>query len=217
VINLTPRSHVLGEAQPPRGNSLLRLFTLSVPFVARSRSDRASEVEARLRQMVSQHVEPLWRFLRRLGVREGDIDDALQEIICVAARRDADIEPGKEKSFLFGTAFRIASELRRKGAYRHEVPEEAGGDPQDPAPGPDELTEQAQARAVLDGVLEGMPLDLRAVFILYELEEHTMSEISGLLGLAQGTVASRLRRARAHFEVAVAAWQGSSIRKEGMR
>ncbi|MGD0526707.1 MAG: sigma-70 family RNA polymerase sigma factor [Polyangiaceae bacterium] len=193
---------------------MLRLFTVTVPFLARARADRAGDVEARLRWMVSEHVESLWRFLRRLGVREGDIDDAMQEIICVAARRDADIEPGKEKSFLFGTAFRIASELRRKGAYRHESSEEAGGDPEDPAPGPDELTDQAHARVVLDGVLDGMPLDLRAVFVLYELEEHTMSEISGLLGLAPGTVASRLRRARTHFDEAVAAWQASSLRKE---
>lgn len=215
MINLAPRSHVLGEALPPRSNSLLRLFTVSAPFLARSRTDRAGDVEARLRQMVSEHVEALWRFLRRLGVREGDIDDAMQEIICVAARRDADIQPGKEKSFLFGTAFRIASELRRRGAYRHESPEETGGDPADPAPGPDELTDQAHARAVLDGVLDGMPLDLRAVFVLYELEEHTMSEISGLLGLAQGTVASRLRRAREHFDAAVAAWQARSIRRDG--
>jgi RNA polymerase sigma-70 factor (ECF subfamily) len=191
------------------------LFTLSVPFLARAHTDRAGDLEARLRQMVSDHVEPLWRFLRRLGIREGDIDDAMQEIIFVAARRNADIEPGKEKSFLFGTAFRVASELRRKGAYRRESPEEEAGDPQDPAPGPDELTDQAHARAILDGVLDGMPLDLRAVFVLYELEEHTMSEISVLLGLAQGTVASRLRRARAHFDAAIAAWQASTGRKEG--
>jgi RNA polymerase sigma-70 factor (ECF subfamily) len=190
------------------------LFTATVPFLARARADRARDVEARLRHMVSEHVAALWRFLRRLGVREADIDDAMQEIICVAARRDADIEPGKEKSFLFGTAFRIASELRRKGAYRHESPEEAGDDAEDPGPGPDALTEQAHARAVLDGVLDGMPIDLRAVFVLYELEEHTMSEISGLLGLAPGTVASRLRRARAHFDAAVAAWQASRRGKE---
>jgi RNA polymerase sigma-70 factor (ECF subfamily) len=217
VINLAPRSHVLGEAPSPRGHSLLRLFTASVPFLARVRADRACDVEARLREMVRDHVEPLWRFLRRLGVREGDIDDAMQEIICVAARRMADIEPGKEKSFLFGTAFRVASDLRRKGAYRHESPEDAGGDPEDPAPGPDELTEQARARAVLDAVLEGMPLDLRAVFVLYELEEHTMSEISALLALAPGTVASRLRRARGCFDEGVAAWQASTARKEDPR
>jgi RNA polymerase sigma-70 factor, ECF subfamily len=51
------------------------------------------------------------------------------------------------------------------------------------------------------------------VFVLYELEEHTMSEITVLLGLAQGTVASRLRRARVHFDAAVAAWQARTTRQ----
>ena len=68
---------------------------------------------------------------------------------------------------------------------------------------------------MLDAVLEGMPLDLRAVFILYELEEHTMSEIAVLLALAPGTVASRLRRARAHFDEAVADWQAGGRPKGG--
>ena len=45
-----------------------------------------------------------------------------------------------------------------------------------------------------------MDESLRAVFVLYELEEMTMAEISETLELPPGTVASRLRRARACFE-----------------
>jgi RNA polymerase sigma-70 factor (ECF subfamily) len=194
---------------------LLRLFTLPRPFVARAAEDGAADVESRLRRMLAEQVDPLWRFLRRLGVREGGIDDALQEILLIAARRNADIEPGKERSFLFSTACRVASEIRRRGPHRHEVPEEAAGDRADPSPGPEELTDKAKARVVLDAVLEGMPLDLRAVFVLYELEEHTMSEIAVLLGVAPGTVASRLRRARAHFDGAVARWQAACATKDG--
>ena len=48
-----------------------------------------------------------------------------------------------------------------------------------------------------------MPLDLRTVFVLFELEELTMAEIAELLGLAPGTVASRLRRARQDYGAAV--------------
>ena len=59
-----------------------------------------------------------------------------------------------------------------------------------------------------------MPLELRAVSVLDQLEQHTMSEIAALLVLAPGTVASRLRRARAHFDAAVEAWQAGGIRKD---
>jgi RNA polymerase sigma-70 factor (ECF subfamily) len=50
-------------------------------------------------------------------------------------------------------------------------------------------------------------MDLRAVFTLYELEELKMNEIAELLGVPAGTVASRLRRAREHFEAQVARLQ----------
>jgi RNA polymerase sigma-70 factor (ECF subfamily) len=44
-----------------------------------------------------------------------------------------------------------------------------------------------------------MPVELSAVFVLFELEGLTMAEIAPLLSLAPGTVASRLRRAREDF------------------
>lgn len=70
--------------------------------------------------------------------------------------------------------------------------------------GPDviERTEQLQARAMLDEVLDTLPLDLRTVLVLHELEEMECSEIAELLDIPTGTVASRLRRAREKFEVA---------------
>jgi RNA polymerase sigma-70 factor (ECF subfamily) len=55
-------------------------------------------------------------------------------------------------------------------------------------------------RAVLDALLEAMPLDLRSVFVSYELEEMTVAEIASALGVPQGTAASRLKRAREVFD-----------------
>ena len=57
---------------------------------------------------------------------------------------------------------------------------------------------------MLDGVLHAMEEDLRAVFVLFELEEMPTAEIATLLAIPPGTVASRLRRAREEFEVQVA-------------
>ena len=49
-----------------------------------------------------------------------------------------------------------------------------------------------------------MPMELRAVFVLAELEEMTMAEIAAMTDTPPGTVASRLRRARAAFGEQVA-------------
>jgi RNA polymerase sigma-70 factor (ECF subfamily) len=162
-----------------------------------------SDTDGRLRSMMGRHFDGLWAFCRRLGLAEGDLDDAMQEVIFVTSERLGQIDRSSEKSFLFATAFRVASELRRKRAGRREVGDDALGEREDPAPGPEALLGQARARAMLDQVLSGMPMEQRAVFVLYEIEECTMAEIGQLLGLRPGTVASRLRRGRAYFQAAV--------------
>jgi len=53
-------------------------------------------------------------------------------------------------------------------------------------------------------VLAQMPLELRTVFVLFELEEMTTPEIAELVGVPVGTAASRLRRAREEFQRLVA-------------
>ena len=52
---------------------------------------------------------------------------------------------------------------------------------------------------MLDRALDAMPGDLRTVFVLFEIEEMTMAEISNVIEIPAGTVASRLRRAREVF------------------
>ncbi len=163
---------------------------------------------SRLRVLFDGQFDFVWRSLRRLGVPSATVDDAAQEVFVVAARRLGDILPGRERSFLFATALRIASTARRAGRRRGETAEQPIEDLSDHAPGPDEIADRRRAREVLDRVLESMDLDLRTVFVLHELEEMTMAEIATTLELAPGTVASRLRRARAEFQAIVVRVRG---------
>ena len=102
-----------------------------------------------------------------------------------------------------GTAFRVYSEHRRARARRREVASEPLAEPVDPSLTPDQVADRARARALLDEVLDKMDLKLRQVFVLFELEEMTTTQIAELLELPTGTVASRLRRARESFQAAV--------------
>src|SRR5262249_41604443 len=143
------------------------------------------------------------RLVRRLGVPDGAIDDAVQEVFLVAQRRLAEIEVGKEKSFLYGTALRVVSQSRRTRARRRE--DDPGDiDHVDHAPTPDELVAHKRAREMLDAIVARLPDDTRDVFVLYELEGLTMAEIAACTGLPAGTVASRLRRGREAFRASVA-------------
>jgi RNA polymerase sigma-70 factor (ECF subfamily) len=158
---------------------------------------------ARLRALVTDHFAFVWRSLIRLGVPRADAEDALQQVFLVASRKIGEIAPGRERAFLFGTAFRIASRARRTVQRRREVLDDAPAEQRDPGPGADELVDRARARAELEAILDDMPIDLRAVFVLFELEQATTAEIAAILDLPPGTVASRLRRAREAFQTAV--------------
>jgi RNA polymerase sigma-70 factor (ECF subfamily) len=163
------------------------------------RAPSRSERDARITAIVRREHDFIWRLLRRLGVPEASVDDATQQVFCVAARRVTDILPGSERSFLFGAALRIASDHRRKPASR-ERPEEEARNEADPAPNPEELADRRQRRQVLDDILEALPMELRTVLVLFEFEQMTKVEVGALLGIPAGTAVSRLRRAREEFK-----------------
>lgn len=157
----------------------------------------------RLRAAVDEHYELVWRTLRRLGVAEPGVDDAAQQVLVVFARRIDDVRDGSERAFMLSTAIRVASDVRKKQTrFRESSASETLDDRPSSSPAADDLIDRERARELLDRVLAEMPDDLRATFVLFELEEMTMATIAELLGIPAGTVASRLRRAREIFALA---------------
>lgn len=157
----------------------------------------------RLASLFEDHAAFVARTLRRLGIPDRDVEDGLQEVFLIAQSKLDAVEVGKERSFLFGVCRRRAATLRRSLDRASRRDEKSLDDVERSEPPPDsaERTEQQHARAMLDEVLDALPLDLRTVLVLHELEELESAEIAELLGIPTGTVASRLRRAREKFEI----------------
>ena len=159
--------------------------------------------DARLVGLVRDHHAFVWRVLRRFGLPPSDADDAAQRVFLILSKRLDEVSPTKERAFLFRTAMYVASKVHRS---RRRHPEDASADcdeTEDPAPGAEQLLDQRRARELLDHELAEMSDDLKAVIVLFEIEGLTMSEISAALELPAGTVASRLRRARAELEARI--------------
>lgn len=168
--------------------------------------------KARLAALVAEHFDLVWRSLARLSVPAAELPDCAQQVFVVASRRLASIAHGSERSFLLGTAIRVAADARRTLGRRREVPEEEAFESTSLDPQPDELADQKRLRALLDQVLLAMPEELRAVFVLFEIEEMSTPEIATLLEIPLGTAASRLRRAREEFDRRVARLNAASSR-----
>ncbi len=154
----------------------------------------------RLRALIDRYHDFVWRLLRRLGLGDADCDDACQQVFIVAARKIALIESGRERAFLVSAAWNELGHARRGHARRREVQrDEVIHEELDHGPAADELLDQRRARALLDEVLLELSPELRAVFVLFEIEELGTKEIAEMLAIPPGTAASRLRRARDDF------------------
>lgn len=154
---------------------------------------------ARLRALFEVEFDFVWRSLRRLGLQPAEADDGAQHVFVVAARRIHEVAPGNERAFLFETARRIASDIRRQSARRREV-FTVDQEQRDLAPSPEEALRRKQARDLLDEALDQLAPELRTVLVLFELEGMTAPEIAAIVGVPLGTAASRLRRAREEFQ-----------------
>ncbi len=163
-----------------------------------SRPDQAT----RLREAATAHFADVWRFLRSLGIPASALDDAAQEVFLVAANRLADVRPGAEKGFLFGTAVHVARTLNRKHAREHllDDPDDSTFEPASRST-PEDSLDQKEEHDLLAKLLDGLPEELRTTFVLYEIEGESLPAIAATLGIPLGTATSRLRRAREKFAV----------------
>lgn len=168
-----------------------------------------------LETLFIEHYSSIWRLMRRLGVRDSELDDAAQEVFWVAARRLSDIRAGSEHTFLYGVALRIASGSRRK-QRSHSGPLAALNQivaSPCPRPNPEETLQVRQACELLDAALDQMSPALKSVFVLFELERVAITDIAEIHEIPVGTVNSRLRRGREEFSAICKRIQATAKRR----
>jgi glucose/mannose transport system substrate-binding protein len=154
------------------------------------------EGDDRLNVLFQQNRVALARYLLRIGVPPAEVDDAAQEAFVVVASRLATLPPGSERAFLFATAQHVAQNARRGARRRERAAFKLVDLPVESARGSHDLTDRLGARSLVEEALGQLPVDARVVFVLSELEEMPLARIATRLGVPEGTVASRLRRAR---------------------
>lgn len=161
----------------------------------------------RIEKIVREHLDAVWRTARRLGVRDGDLEDVAQEVLVVVLRRLEDIEVDRERAFVIAATVRVTANWRRS---RRRRPEDSSDSMEKAADGAgvfggreDTAQEQSVERTrklmLLETALREMTEAQRAAFTMFELEQLTAREIAIELGVPEAAVVSRVRRAREVF------------------
>lgn len=156
--------------------------------------------DERLRSAVREHLDVVWRVLRRGGLSPADAEDASQDVFWILAQRSNAVPERAQRSFLVSTALRVAAD-RRRSKWQRAVQTGLEVDERESlAPLADEQLERNRAAQLLDRALDRLEDADRAVYILAELEQLSRTEVAEALAIPKGTVASRLKRAREVFD-----------------
>lgn len=160
---------------------------------------RSAGTEERFLRLYREHAAFVWRTLRRLGVREASLDDAMQDVFLVAHRKLDDFDGASPRAWLAAIARRVAADTRRR-TQQHPV---CDRDSQHDLALAREAFERSKdergrqlAAKLVHRLMECLDDDRREVFVLAELEGMSMPEVAEALEVKLNTAYSRLRAAR---------------------
>jgi RNA polymerase sigma-70 factor (ECF subfamily) len=156
---------------------------------------RAGDLEAG-NALVRRHFLGLYVFVRAKAPDAAD--DLVQRVFeaCVAARDRIDDERGSFKAYVFGIARRQLVYWFREQRRDRDHVDTMNDSIAQLTGSPSRLVALRQEQhAVLDA-LHALPLDLQIALELYYWEELTIPEVAAVLEVPEGTIKSRLHRAR---------------------
>lgn len=164
--------------------------------------DRARNGDQEAFAAVLRHYDPGLRALafRLLGDRDL-MDDVLQEAYVKAFRAFPRFRgEAKLGTWLYRIAYNAAVDELRRSRRGHELPlaEELPSASADPA-------DVAAGRSDLARALAALPPEERAAVLLVDAQGFDYREGARVLGIPEGTLASRLNRARASLRTALGA------------
>jgi len=162
-----------------------------------------SPLEADFAAFVRQHREAVYRVAKRMTHHHEDADDLVQETFLRAyASRSQFRSEASTSTWLYRIVTNLAlNHLRRRARFRRvaalfRVESKTVQPPVD----------QDETKRAVQEALETLPLQQRAVVVLFDMEGLSAAQVSEILGVPEGTVRSRLHHARRHLRKRLSAY-----------
>ncbi len=160
-------------------------------------SDGQSDAE-RFAMLVEPHYAGLYRLAYRLTRSAHDAEDLAQEVCVRAFSRLDELELlDQPRGWLHKVMYRLFVDSVRRYERKHVRPiEEFESGLVCEHPGPAEEADRALDRERLTNAWQYLDEEQRALLVLHDVEGHSLAELNELTGLKEGTLKSRLHRAR---------------------
>jgi len=164
-----------------------------------ARDAARAEAEAAVRVCnFSELVARQGRFLYRVALgllrNPQDAEDAVEETFLKLYRSNAWRGMENEKAFLAKTVWRVG--LDRIAARPARMDNVAEMEPAGTGASPEDAAMDSAERALLRRLIETLPGDLRQTLLLSAIEGMTSREVAETMAIPEGTVRTRLMRAR---------------------
>lgn len=151
-------------------------------------------------ELVRRHQDRVFRFVLRMTGSRDEAMDLTQETFIKAWEALPRWQPQAQfRTWLFQIARNGALDVLRRRSLAQLVPIDDEAAVPAHAPRPDEQLDTRQRVGLLDTMLRKLPVEHREILLMREVEGLSYSEIATALGIQEGTVKSRIARARANL------------------
>jgi RNA polymerase sigma-70 factor (ECF subfamily) len=162
-------------------------------------TDELGALPQTFEQIYDERYADVERWVRAFGGRSSDIPDLAQEVFIVALRRLAEFEGSNVAGWLYQITRRKMRDYRRLSWIKYLFNERTTSSYEwSTELSTDQLAqlENQELVALMDRILNGLPAEQRAAFVLFELEGISGAEIAQLQQVPLNTVWARIHRAR---------------------
>lgn len=153
---------------------------------------------AQFERLYEQYADDVLRMAYFYLADRHKAEDVCQEVFVKLYTHGHTIEPGREKAWLLRVTVNSCRDLWR-GAWLKRVV--LGAPTLEIIPAQDETIEQREEKAELMRAVNKLPAVFREAVLLHYYQGLGISEIAQMLDLPEGTISSRLSRARKKLEV----------------
>ena len=164
-------------------------IALQEPRLARKEYAEARDEE--FAALVARHARFVFRVAYSVLRSAQDADDVVQDTFLKLYRLSDWRQIANERGFLARTAWRLAVDQRRRSAKSAPASDGAW-----PGPNPEQAVIASDWNATIQRLIDTLPEELRQPLALSSIEELSSREIAEVMGIPEGTVRTRLMRAR---------------------